>query len=135
MHQLAREKKRGVLKSELALDYTQLTAAATSQVFLMPALPAGAVVLGAGIEVDTVLDDGSTGVFTGDIGIQGGAVDAFINGADLETAGAQGLPQGAQIGSLVGAITPQLTVDAGAVNVNTAIQGSIRAKVLYAIGG
>lgn len=132
----AREIRRGVLKATLTLGFAQLTASATSQSFdFANALPAGAVILGVGIEVTTAFDDGSTGVYTADLGISGGDVDGFLNGVDLEVEASHAVPQGAQPTGLVGAVTPALLVDAGAVDVDTTIAGALVATVLYAVGG
>lgn len=135
MHQLSREKKRGVLVSQRRITSADLTAAATSQSFDLPDIPAGALILGGGVEVVTAFDDGATGVFTGDVGESGGDTDAILDGVDLETVGHQGGPLGVLPSSYVGAYTPALLVDAGAVNVNTAIQGELVAKVFYSLGG
>ncbi len=132
----SREIKRGVLKTTLALTFAQLTASATSQSFdFAKALPAGAVILGVGIEVTTAFDDGSTGVYTADLGISGGDADAFLNGVDLEVAASHAVPQGVQPSGLVGAVTPALLVDAGAVDVDTTIAGVLLATILFSVGG
>ncbi len=131
----SRELRRGVLKTTLSLGFAQLTASATSQSFdFAKALPAGAVIVGVGIEVTTAFDDSSTGVYTADLGISGGDVDAFLNGVDLEVEAAHAVPQGVQPTGLVGAITPALLVDAGAVNVSTTVAGVLLATILYSVG-
>lgn len=137
MHQLARMNKMGVHRATLQVDFDDLTDAATSQSFdFAEALPEGAHVLSAGIEIITPFDDGSTGVYTADLGISGGDTDAFLDGIDIEAAaGAYAAPQGVQPCGMVGAITPALLVDAGAVNVDTTIAGSLKAHILYAVGG
>lgn len=130
-----RDIRRGTFKATLALGFAQLTAAATSQSFNFASpLPLGAVITGVGIEVTTAFDDGSTGVYTADLGISGGDVDAFLNGVDLEVMTSHAVPQGVQPTGLVGAVTPALLVDAGAVNVNTTIAGALVATILYSVG-
>lgn len=138
MHQLARMKRNEAnLVKNLQLEVTaaMLTAAATSQsIDFSEALPAYSHVLSVGIVVITPFDDGSTGVFTADLGISGGDADAFLDGVDIEAAGYHATPQGVQPSGMVGGITPAILIDAGAVNVNTAIAGLLRANVLYAVG-
>lgn len=136
MHQLARSKRQAVHKATLSVGHADLTAAATSQsIDFAGALPAGAIVLGVGIEVTEAFDDGGAGVFTADFGISGGDADAFLDGVDLETEAAHAAPQGAQPTGLVGAVTPALLVDAGGVNVNTATAGAAVVTILWAVGG
>ncbi len=128
----AENASRGVKKVCLTIGFADLTASASSQSFdFAAALPAEAVIIGVGIDVSTAFDDGSTGVYTADLGISSGDTDAFLNGVDLEVAAAHAAPQGAQPTGLVGAVTPALIVDAGAVDVDTTIAGALVVTILY----
>jgi hypothetical protein len=71
---------------QLSLTEAMLTAAAGSQAFPFPAdLPANAIILGYDIRVTQAFGDGSTGVFTLDVGVQGGDTDQLVDGAALGT--------------------------------------------------
>jgi len=123
---------RAVKKASLAIGFADLTASATSQSFdFADVLPSGAIIIGVGIDVSIAFDDGSTGVYTADLGISSGDTDAFLNGVNLEVAAAHAVPQGVQPTGLVGAVTPALIVDAGAVDVDTTIAGALEVSILY----
>lgn len=97
------------------------------------ALPAGAVVIGAGLNVTAVFDNaGNTASAVADIGIKSGDRDAFIDGAALDAVAKVGSPHGVGMGTLVGAITPSILVVPD-VNGNTLTKGAAVAYVLYVL--
>lgn len=123
-----------VKKLQLALLFSQLTDADGSQTFAFAtALPARAYLIGAGIRVIAAFTDGVAGTFTADVGINGGDIDAFLDGASLAAIANVGDPVGVRPSGMVGAVTPALTV-LGSVNVNTATAGSLVAEVMYLDG-
>lgn len=94
------------------------------------ALPAGAVVIGAGINVTAVFDNvGDTASVTADLG-HSGDVDAFCDGMSLDAIAKVGSPGGVAIGTLVGAVTPSVRVMPD-VNGNTLTKGAAVAYVAY----
>ena len=69
--------------AELTVGFAELTDADGAQSFpFAQALPAGAVILAVGLDVTDGFTDGVAGVFTADLGISGGDIDAFLDGAE-----------------------------------------------------
>lgn len=120
-----------IQEAERAVAYTDLTDSDGSQSFdFGAALPSDAVILCAYIDVTTGFTDGSSGVFTVDLGISGGDLDALIDGADLANIANVSSPVGiGHVGSYSGT-TLAVTVLAD-VNVDTATAGALTARVLY----
>jgi hypothetical protein len=113
------------------VDFEDLTDADGSQSFAFAAaLPVGAVVQGGFLNVTVGFTDGAAGVFTADLGINGGDLDAFIDGADLASIAKVDGPAGVRTTGLWGAITPALTI-LGTVNVDTATAGDVTAYLAY----
>lgn len=97
------------------------------------ALPAGAMVIGAGLNVTAIFDNaGDTANVAADIGIKSGDRDAFVDGASLDAVAKVGSPAGDGMGTLVGAITPSVLV-VPSVNGNTLTKGSAVAYVAYTL--
>jgi hypothetical protein len=97
------------------------------------ALPDGAVVIGAGLNVIAAFDNvGNTASVVADIGIKSGDRDAFVDGAVLDAVAKVGSPAGVGMGTLVGAITPSVLVVPD-VNGNTLTKGSAVAYVVYTL--
>ena len=121
-----------IRKVTLAVGFADLTDADGSQTFpFAAALPAGAAILGFGIDVTVGFTDGVAGVFTADLGVNGGNIDAWLDGADIASIAKLNTPQGIDGGGgLVGAITPSITVLAD-VNVGTATAGALVAELYY----
>lgn len=95
------------------------------------ALPAGAMVIGAGINCTAIFDNvGDSAGVTADVGISGGNTDGFIDGASLNAVAKVSDPTGTAMGGLVGAITPCVVVAAD-VNVDTLTKGAATAYVAY----
>ena len=123
-----------VRKASLAVGFADLTASAGSQELpFAAALPAGAVILETGINVTEAFIDAGAGVFTADMGINTGDVDAFVDGADIAAIAAVSSPKGTRPGGLVGAVTPSITVLAD-VDVDTSTAGALVAEVYYIDG-
>lgn len=114
------------------IDTDDLSAAATSEaVAFSSALPAGAMVIGAGVVVSAVFDNaGDSADCSIDIGVSGGDGDAFVDGASLDAVATPVPVAGASMGGLVGAITPAATVISD-VNVNTLTKGECVAYLAY----
>lgn len=68
-----------------------LTDGDTSQTFVVGTLPAEAVLLGISRKVHTLISGGTIDGATLDVGINGGNVDAYIDGADVFTGGSTGM--------------------------------------------
>jgi hypothetical protein len=97
------------------------------------ALPANAVVLGAGINVTAIFDNaGDSATVTADLGISGGDTDAFCDGLSLNAVAEVGSPAGVAVGALVGAVTPSILV-APDVDCDTITKGAAVAYVIYAL--
>lgn len=95
------------------------------------AIPAGAIVLGGGFNVTAAFDNvGDTANVTADLGVQGGDVDGFCDGASLDAVAKSSGVSGALIGGLVGAITPSIRVLPD-VNGNTLTKGAAVAYLAY----
>lgn len=122
-----------VRKASLVVPFGDLSDSDGAQTFpFAAALPANAFILAVGLNVTVGFTDGSSGVFTADLG-DGVDIDAFLDGADLADIASVPIPQGAQPTGRVGAITPALTILAD-VNVDTATAGSVVAEILYIDG-
>jgi len=117
-----------------AVAFDDLAAAAGAEsIAFDAALPAGALVIGASIDVTTGFTDGVAGVFTADMGIEGaGDQDALIDGADIASIAEVGSPLGVRPTGHYGGITPEVTILA-TVNVDTATAGALTAKVFYVL--
>ncbi len=125
---------RRVRKASLTVGFAALTDSDGAQTFAFgAALPADAIILAVGLDVTAGFTDGASGVFTADLGINGGDIDAFLDGADIASIDDVASPQGIQPTGRVGAITPALTILAD-VNVDTATVGAVTAEVLYVDG-
>ena len=123
-----------VRKATLTVGFAELTDSDGAQTFpFAAALPADAFILAVGLNVTAGFTDGVAGVFTADLGINGGNIDAFLDGADLASIADVASPQGIQPTGRVDAITPALTVLAD-VNVDTATAGSVVAEILFTDG-
>lgn len=123
-----------VRKASLTITSALLTDSDGAQTFPFgAALPADAIILAVGLDVTAGFTDGASGVFTADLGINGGDIDAFLDGADIASIDDVASPQGIQPTGRVGAITPALTILAD-VNVDTATAGAVTAEVLYVDG-
>jgi hypothetical protein len=97
------------------------------------ALPAGAVVIGAGINVTAAFDNvGDTASVEADLGIKSGDRDAFCDGMSLDAIAKVGAISGAAMGTLVGAITPSVNVKPD-VNGDTLTKGAAVAYVIYVL--
>jgi hypothetical protein len=96
------------------------------------ALPAGAIVIGAGINVTAVFDNaGDTANVVADLG-HSGDKDAFCDGMSLDAIAKVGAVSGQAMGTLVGAVTPSINV-LPSVNGNTLTKGTAVAYVLYTL--
>lgn len=117
---------------EKAITHASLTASAMSQAIdFDEALPAGALVLGAELDVAEAFSDGAAGTFEADLGFKTTDPDGLIDGADIDGGvGRLGTPQGTKHGGFWGGETPQVTV-AGSVNVDTATAGEMTARVYF----
>jgi len=124
-----------IKKASLAIGFADLTATATSQSFDFAAtLPATAILVGSYIDVTVAFDDGSTGVFTADVGVKSGDTDAIIDGADIETVAKTAAAKGADPYGFYGGVQVAVLVDAGAVNVDTATAGAMTVELFYIEG-
>lgn len=123
-----------IRKATLTVGHADLVDADGSQtIAFASALPATAVVLGGGVRVTTGFGDGGVGVFTADLGINGGDLDAILDGVALGTIANVGSPVGVRPIGMYGALTPALTVLAD-VNVVNATVGAAVAEVYYVEG-
>lgn len=118
----------------LAIGHADLTDADTQQTIdFASALPAGALVLGAGANVTAIFDNaGDTANITFDLGIKSGDTDGFVDGGSLDAVAKVSVPRGVAIPGLVGGITPSVIVD-GSVNLDTLTKGAAVFYVAYLI--
>lgn len=124
----------GITVVSKSVGFAALTDADTQQtVDFDAALPAGAVVLGAGANVTAIFDNvGDTASLTFDLGIKSGDTDGFIDGGSLDAVAKVSVPRGVALPGLVGAITPSIIIDSS-VNLNTLTKGAAVFYVLYAL--
>ncbi len=122
-----------VRKATLAVGFADLTDSDGAQTIpFAAALPAGAVVVGVGLDVTEAFIDAGIGVFTADLG-DGTNIDSMLDGADIAAIAKVTIPQGISPTGLVGAVTPAITILAD-VNVDTATEGALIAEILYVDG-
>ena len=123
----------GIAKVSRVVDFSELAAVGnfvnTLAIPLDP-LPAGAVIVGFGVDVSTAFVNGANSVSC-DLGIQGGVTDALLDGAigNLQAVAKISSPEGSQPRGLVGAITPLVTVNTTAMKDTTA--GVLTAEIYY----
>jgi len=122
----------GVAVATKAIGFADCTDADTQQDFAFAAaLPAGAVIVGSGVNVTAIFDNaGDTASLTFDLGIDAGDTDAFVDGGSLDAVAKVSTPTGVQPVGLVGAVTPSVRIDSS-VNLNTITKGALVAYVLY----
>ena len=118
---VARDKAQvRIQRRELALTAALLTDADQQQDFdIGAALPAGAFVLGAYVNVATKFQNaGDSDATSVDVGVKSGDVDSIVDGLDLKTTGYSDATVGAKPYGFYGAVTLQARVDS-TVNLNT----------------
>jgi len=114
-------------------DVAALGAVASGSIDFDDALPAGAVVIGAGVNVTALFDNvGNTASVSADLGIAGGDTDAFCDGVSLDAVASVGSPAGIGMGTLVGAVTPSVLVDPD-VDCDEITKGAAVAYVIYTL--
>lgn len=122
----------GSLKRKfLRLTAADLTAAATSQAFLLPALPAGAIAIGYDINVTTAFVGLTTPTIS--VGEDGGSATQFSAAVSL-AAQARFSQQVAAANSDGNGVTPNITVSA-VNNVNNASAGQVDVALIYLEAG
>lgn len=116
----------------LDVGFADCTDADQQQTFdFAAALPANAMVVGAGANVTAIFDNvGDTASLTFDLGIKSGDTDGFIDGGSLDAVAKVSVPRGVAIPGLVGAITPSVIIDSS-VNLNTLTKGAATFYVAY----
>jgi hypothetical protein len=120
----------GLRMATRRIVYTDLTDADGSQTFTFKSvLPRNAMPLDCFIDVKTAFTDGSTGVFTMDVGVNGGDTDALIDGAALGTLGKVCGPKG--VGLVAWGNFTICVLALGSVNLNTATAGDCYVYVPY----
>lgn len=111
-------------------DVAALGAVANGNIDFAAALPAGAIVVGAGINCTAAFDNaGDSASCTGAVGIKTGTGAEFSTAVALDAVAKVGAT-GAKTGALVGAITPTILVDP-TVNCDTITKGAAVAYVAY----
>lgn len=121
----------GIQAASKNVGFADLTDSDGAQTFAFAAaLPADAVVLGGALDVTAGFTDGSSGVFTADLGVNGADIDSVLDGADIASIATVSLPVGTKHAGYYGAITPAVTVLAD-VDVDTATAGDLDAYVYY----
>jgi len=126
------DRAASVRRRELAITHADLDEADGQQDFdIGAALPAGAIVLYAYVDVTTKFQNaGDTDTTTCDVGVKAGTVNAIIDGADLKTVAKTDATIGAKPAGFFGAVTLQLRVDSD-VNVDTLTAGEATVNILY----
>lgn len=127
-------RKPTVEVASLAFGHADLTDADAQQDLpFASALPAGALVIGTGVNVTAVFDNaGDAASCTFDLGVTGGDTDCFIDGGSLNAVAKVCTPAGVTPVGLFGAITPGVRVD-GDVNLDTLTKGAAVAYVAYIV--
>lgn len=122
-----------VRRRELSLGFADLTDADLQQDFdIGAALPAGAIVLYAYVDLTATFTGGTISAMTCDIGVKGGDVDSIIDGADIFTStGKSDATIGAKPAGFYGGSTLQCRVDAVGGNLDTADTGAMTIVILY----
>jgi hypothetical protein len=119
-----------VSKSFSFTDVAALGAVASGSIDFAAALPAGAMVIAAGVDVTAVFDNvGNTASCTIALGVSGGDTDGFMVAGNADTVCKLGTA-GVLNGGLVGAVTPSILVDPD-VACNTITKGTAVAYVTY----
>lgn len=122
-----------IKKESRTITDTSLTASATEESFDLVIVPANHVVDLIDINVTEAFTDGAAGVFTLDVGVKGGDVDALIDGAALGAIARVDSPKGVSgvpSALFLGGATINLKV-IGTVDVDTATAGSVTVTVYY----
>jgi hypothetical protein len=124
----------GVVTVSKSVGYAAISDAGTTKTIdFDAALPAGACVVGAGANVTAIFDNaGDTASVTFDLGIKSGDTDGFVDGGSLNAVAKVGVPAGAALGALCGAITPSIIFD-GSVNLDTLTKGAAVFYVSYVV--
>ena len=113
------------------IGHANLTTSAGAQSFdFGAALPADAVVIGCYIDVTEGFTDGVAGVFTADVGENGGVTDAILNGAAIASIAKVGLPIGATPTGWYAGATIAVNMLA-TVDVDTATAGALTVYLAY----
>lgn len=119
-----------VSKAFAAADVAALGAVASGSIDFAAALPAGAMIIAAGVNVTAAFDNaGDTASVTIALGVSGGDTDGFMVAGAADTVCKLGTA-GVLNGGLVGAVTPSILVDPD-VNCNTITKGAAVAYVAY----
>jgi len=119
-----------VSKSFSFTDVAALGAVASGSIDFDAALPAGAIVVGAGVDVTAVFDNvGNSASVTIALGVKDGDTDGFMVAGAADTINKLGTA-GVLNGGLVGAVTPSILVDPS-VNCDTITKGTAVAYVTY----
>jgi hypothetical protein len=121
-----------VSKSFSFTDVAALGANPNGVIDFAAALPANAIVIGAGVDVTAVFDNvGNTASMTIALGITGVDPDGFMVAGNADTVCKLGTA-GALNGGLVGAVLPSILVDPD-VNCNTITKGTAVAYISYIV--
>lgn len=111
-------------------DLVALGAVLSGSIDFDAALPAGAMVLGYGVNVTAIFDNvGDTASGTFDLGISAGDTDVWVDGGSLDAVAKVSTPTGTGA-SLVGAVTPAIAF-AFDVNFDTLTKGALVAYIAY----
>lgn len=129
-----RDLNRGAIvrKQSLALLAADLTDGDTQQSFdIGAALPAGAILLGAFVDITTGFQNaGDTDTTTADLGIKGGDTDSIANDVDISTTGKTDATIGAKPSGFYGGETLSLEVNSD-VNMDTITIGVLEVVAMY----
>lgn len=113
-------------------EVAALGAVASGSIDFDEDLPAGAVVLGAGVNVTAAFDNaGDSASCTIALGVKSGDTDGFVTAGNANGATKLGTA-GALLGGLVGAVRPSILVDPD-VNCDTITKGAAVAYVIYTL--
>lgn len=125
-----------IVMLEVTITHAELTAAATSEAIdIGAALPTGAFVHSMETDVTTLFSGGTVSAIVLDVGIEGGDVDAMVDGRDVFTGAATGPAIGNGVrphGSFGGAQLSALFVATGD-DVADLTAGSVTIRVAYSV--
>lgn len=115
------------------LTFADLTDSDTQQsIDLTGALPAGAIIVGAFLDVTATFTGGTISAMTIDLGVKSGVTDSLLNAADVFTAtGRIGTPVGVSMAGFYGAVTLAIIFDSTGGNLDTATTGSVEINIVY----
>jgi hypothetical protein len=123
-----------IVKRELQVEHSDLTAAATTESVDIGAVwTAGIVLVGAYLNITTLFSGGSVSACTAAVGIKSGDTDSMIAATDVFTGAATGIVTTYGVGpaGYYGAITPSILFTSTTDNLVNLTAGDLTVTLIY----